>query len=83
MVGELFSSDVKGVTGSIAGTLNWSLAFLVTVSYPTLSQSIGVSSCFLIFTVLSVCGALFSYFIVPETKGKSLKEIQEMLGENQ
>lgn len=82
MVGELFSSDVKGFAGSVAGTLNWSLAFIVTVSYPTLSQSIGVSACFLIFTFLSICGALFSFFIVPETKGKSLKEIQEMLGGN-
>lgn len=82
MIGELFSSDVKGVAGSLAGTLNWSLAFIVTISYPPLSSAIGVSACFLIFTGISVCGTAFSYFIVPETKGKSLKEIQKMLGEN-
>lgn len=81
MVGELFSSDVKGIAGSLTGTLNWTLAFIVTISYLPLSQSIGVSACFLIFTGLSIVGTLFSYFIVPETKGKSLKEIQEMLGE--
>lgn len=81
MIGELFSSDVKGIAGSLTGTLNWSLAFVVTISYPTLSQSIGISACFLIFTALSVIGTIFSFFIVPETKGKSLKEIQDMLGE--
>lgn len=81
MVGELFSSDIKGVAGSFAGTLNWALAFIVTISYLPLSSAIGTSACFLIFTGLSVIGTLFSYFVVPETKGKSLKEIQEMLGE--
>ena len=81
MVGEIFSSDIKGLAGSLTGTLNWTLAFIVTITYPYLTKYIGVSACFFIFTILSVIGTLFSYFIVPETKGKSLKEIQEMLGE--
>lgn len=81
MIGELFSSDVKGIAGSLTGTLNWSLAFVVTVSYPSLSQSIGISACFLIFTVLSLIGTCFTFYFVPETKGKSLTEIQDMLGE--
>lgn len=81
MMGELFSSDVKGIAGSLSGTLNWTLAFIVTVSYPPLRESLGPSNCFIIFTVLSCIGTLFSYFIVPETKGKSLKEIQDLLGE--
>jgi Na+/melibiose symporter-like transporter len=81
MMGELFSSDVKGIAGSLTGTLNWVLAFVVTVSYPPLREAIGPSTCFIIFTVISVIGTLFSYFVVPETKGKSLSEIQEMLGE--
>lgn len=79
MVGELFSSDVKGIASAGTGTLNWSFAFLVTISYPPLSQSIGVSNCFLIFTAISVVGSSFVFFIVPETKGKSLKEIQQIL----
>jgi Na+/melibiose symporter-like transporter len=81
MVGEIFSSDVKGLAGSLTGTLNWGLAFIVTAAYPPLTKLIGVSTCFFIFTGISIVGTLFSYFVVPETKGKSLKEIQEMLGE--
>jgi hypothetical protein len=57
---ELFSSDVKGFTGSLAGTLNWGLAFFVTVSYPPLSKSIGISVCFLIFTRLRIASTFFS-----------------------
>ena len=65
----------------MAGTLNWSLAKLVAVTavYPTIRELIGPSLCFLIFTILSTLGILFSIFIVPETKGKSLAEIQQNL----
>ncbi|KAL7028219.1 hypothetical protein ACKWTF_005760 [Chironomus riparius] len=79
MIGEIFSSDVKGFAGSMAGTINWSLAFAVTAVYPTIRELIGPSLCFLIFTILSTLGILFSIFIVPETKGKSLAEIQQNL----
>ena len=70
---------IKGFAGSLAGTLNWSLAFAVTAVYPTIRELIGPSLCFLIFTILSTLGILFSIFIVPETKGKSLAEIQQNL----
>lgn len=79
MMGEIFSSDVKGLASALSGTLNWGLAFVVTVSYPSLRHTLGPSNCFLIFTMLSLIGTVFVYFIVPETKGKSLKEIQDML----
>lgn len=62
----------------MSSTLNWTLAFIVTVTFPTIRDLIGPSSCFIIFTVLSFIGAIFSYF-VPETKGKSLAEIQKIL----
>ncbi|KAG5684031.1 hypothetical protein PVAND_013284 [Polypedilum vanderplanki] len=40
MIGELFSSDVKGIASSMAGTLNWTLAFIVTVTYPSIRDII-------------------------------------------
>jgi len=82
MLGELFSSDVKGVISSLSGTLNWTLAFVVTISYPPIRDAIGPAMCFLIFTIISIIGTAFCYFIVPETKSKTLAEIQQMLGEN-
>lgn len=81
-MGEIFSSDIKGLASSLTGTLNWTLAFVVTMIYPPLKASIGPDSCFIIFTVISIIGTLFSAFVVPETKGKSLAEIQKILGED-
>lgn len=81
-MGEIFSSDIKGIGGALSGALYWGLAFLVTVAYPPLRESLGTSACFIIFTVFSVIGTFFCWKFVPETKGKSLKEIQVMLGED-
>lgn len=79
MMGELFSNDIKGVAGSAAGAFNWGLAFLVTSTFDALNKSIGRGETFWLFSVFCFLGVLFVFFFVPETKGKSLNEIQLML----
>lgn len=80
LMGELFSSDIKGFGSSLAGASNWFFAFIVTIAYPPLKEAIHPSNCFFIFTFLSLIGIVFVICIVPETKGRSLKEIHEELG---
>lgn len=79
MLGELFAPDIKGLAGSISATSNWTLAFIVTKSYKNLCDAIGVGATFWLFTGISLLGLVFIYVAVPETKGKSLISIQEML----
>lgn len=79
MVGELFAPDIKGVASSMAGAFNWILAFIVTKTFGNIRDSIGQGETFFLFAGLSVVGILFVFFAVPETKGKSLSEIQVML----
>lgn len=76
---ELFAEDVKSVAGSIAGTSNWLSAFMVTLLFPILKEAIGPGPTFWIFTVIAVLSFLYSLFFVPETKGKTIIEIQHML----
>lgn len=80
MMGELFANDIKSVAGSAAGTFNWSLAFLITYSFETLKATFGDGQTFWIFSGFCVVGIVFVFIFVPETKGKSLAEIQLMLG---
>jgi SP family facilitated glucose transporter-like MFS transporter 8 len=80
-ISEIFASDVRAVAGAIAGTLNWTLAFVVTITYPPIREAIGPSACFLVFAILSFIGVAFAQFFVPETKGKSIAEIQKILGD--
>lgn len=79
MMGEVFAPDVKGVAGSIAGTTNWVLAFIVTKTFVNLKDALGSAATFWLFSAITLIGVAFVYFIVPETKGKSLTEIQRMI----
>ncbi|KAK9694547.1 Sugar transporter [Popillia japonica] len=76
---ELFPPEIKAVASSAAATFNWFLAFLVTKFYLDLKEAIGGDITFYIFSGISVLGTLFIFLVVPETKGKSMEEIQELL----
>ncbi|CAG9861898.1 unnamed protein product [Phyllotreta striolata] len=77
---ELMAPEIKSVMVSIAATFNWFLAFLVTKFYGNISDAIGADSPFYIFSGICFAGAAFMVMFVPETKGKSVAEIQAMLG---
>lgn len=80
MMGELFAQDIKGFAAALAGTTNWLLAFLITKTFTSLRVSLGSGGTFWLFSGLTILGAVFVFMFLPETKGKSLAEIQELLG---
>lgn len=80
MAGELCLIDIKAFVASTAGTLNWLLSFTVTSTFNSLNAAIGSGQVFWMFSGIMLVGFLFIFFIVPETKGKSVDEIQVMLG---
>ncbi|XP_017087834.2 facilitated trehalose transporter Tret1 [Drosophila bipectinata] len=77
---ELFAEDAKTLAGGIAGTCNWVFAFCVTLLFPILNEKLGACPCFGIFAGFAVAAIVFILFLVPETKGKTLNEIQAKLG---
>lgn len=79
MSGEVLPADIKGVCTGIAVSLNWTLAFLVTFTYKMLTDRLGNSGTFFLFAIICVIALVFSTFVVIETKGKSLQEIQDEL----
>ena len=80
MMGELFAQDIKGFAAALAGTTNWLLAFLITKTFTNLRSSLGAGGTFWLFSGLTLLGAVFVFMFLPETKGKSLVEIQEGMG---
>ncbi|XP_048516312.1 facilitated trehalose transporter Tret1-like [Athalia rosae] len=79
MISELFPPETKGVASSISLAVNWALVFAVTKLFPTMIQHLGESVTFWIFAALMILATLFSLLVVPETKGKSLDQIQSKL----
>ncbi|KAL7288117.1 facilitated trehalose transporter Tret1 [Trichogramma pretiosum] len=82
MMSELFSSTIKGIAGSSACLFNWFMAFIVTKYYSPLEEAAGNYTCFWIFSGICLGGIVFVLFLVPETKGKTLEQIQFELGGN-
>lgn len=79
MVGELFANNVKAYVSPLAGVFNWLLAFLVTKIFTNLRDGLGNAGVFWLFSGLSLLGTVFVFFLVPETKGITLPEIQRLL----
>lgn len=80
LVSELYSKDVNSIMSSITGAMNPCLTFIVASSFGTVSAAIGIGETFWIFAAFSIVGTIFVYMKVPETKGRSLMDIQRMLG---
>lgn len=78
---EVFIPQVKSIAGAAAGSFNWGLAFLVTKFYIELKNDLGQDTMFYIFAGISCVAAFFVFFVVKETKGKSVEEIQNELSE--
>lgn len=79
--GEIFIPEIKSVASSVAGSINWFLAFLITKFYLDVADAMGKDNTFYAFTWFSLSGVAFVYYSVIETKGKSIGQIQSELGE--
>lgn len=82
MMGEVFAPNVKGAASSIAVCTNWTLVFLVTYTFGKLVDGLGEHTTFWLFAVICGIATVFIFYLVPETKGKSLAEIQRILNGN-
>lgn len=80
MMGEIFAPQIKGIGASSAGLMNWMLAFAVTNYFSTLRDYLNTDGAFWLFSGFCAVGLIFVIFVIPETKGKSLEEIQIELG---
>ncbi|XP_032680016.1 facilitated trehalose transporter Tret1-like [Odontomachus brunneus] len=76
MVDELFSNNVKSVASCATAMCNWTLAFLVTRCFQNMVDLMGISSSFAAFGMTSLIGTVFVSALVPETKDRSIEEVQ-------
>ena len=78
VVGEIFPNHIRGRAMSVAIFFLWLSVYLVSQTFPMLLESIGSAYTFWIYMITSVMAFIFIWKVVPETKGKTLEQIQEM-----
>jgi MFS transporter, SP family, galactose:H+ symporter len=77
LIAEIYPLKVRGIAEGTAAGVNWTFNFLVSVTFLTLVQALGPSFTFWLYALLAVGSWLFSYYLVPETKGRTLEEIEQ------
>lgn len=78
VIAEIFPNRVRGRAMSICLFFLWISVYFVSQFFPILLQSIGSAYTFWIFMAMSVIAFLFVWKMVPETKGKTLEEIEKI-----
>lgn len=78
IMSEIFPNHIRGKATAIASMMLWLADYVVSQSFPPLLSSAGPAITFWIFGVLALFTFLFTWRVVPETKGKSLEQIEEM-----
>lgn len=77
LVGELFPLQIRGRASGLASSFNWIGSWLVGLLFPIMTANMSQEAVFAIFGVICLLGVLFILIGVPETRGKSLEEIEE------
>jgi MFS family permease len=76
---ELFPNWIRGLAISFVGLVNSLISFSVQLVFPWELENLGSSMTFLIYGLFAALGLIFIIMKVPETKGKSLEELEAML----
>ena len=76
---ELFPNALRGLAISFVGLINSAVSFGVQLVFPWELENLGNAMTFLIYGVFAVVGLIFVLRIVPETKGKSLEDLEKIL----
>lgn len=76
---EVFPTAVRGKASGLGATTHWGLDLVIASTTLTLITSLGESGLFAIFAVIGAAGFVFLYRLMPETKGRSLEEIDAEL----
>ncbi|MFI3286019.1 MAG: sugar porter family MFS transporter [Rikenellaceae bacterium] len=79
VISEIFPTAVRGVAMSIATFALWLASFILTYTFPLLNNALGAAGTFWIYGLICLLGFLFVFRFVPETKNKSLEEIEREL----
>jgi sugar porter (SP) family MFS transporter len=80
LIAEIFPNRVRGAAVSVAVSALWVACFILTFAFPLLQRTAGIAATFWIYAAICFAGFFFVRARVPETKGRSLEQIESDLG---
>ncbi|MEE4116514.1 MAG: sugar porter family MFS transporter [Marinilabiliaceae bacterium] len=79
VLSEIFPNRLRGMAMAVSTTALWIACFVLTYTFPILNKLLDASGTFWLYAVICLAGFLFIFKRLPETKGKSLEEIEKQL----
>ncbi|XP_076546377.1 facilitated trehalose transporter Tret1 [Osmia lignaria lignaria] len=79
VMSEVFPTNVKALGTGIGMFVCNGSAVIVTSIYQSIVEQYGIHAAFWLFSTISLSGVVFVFYYMPETKGKTLQEVQEQL----
>jgi MFS transporter, SP family, galactose:H+ symporter len=79
LIAEIFPLALRGRAMSLATVANWAFNLIVSATFLNLVGALGSAGAFLVYAVLSLASLAFVAIMVPETKGRSLEQIEAEL----
>jgi SP family galactose:H+ symporter-like MFS transporter len=76
IIAEIYPLKTRGLAEGTAASSNWAANFVVSLTFLTLLDKFGPTPTFWLYALLAVAAWIFSYYLVPETKGRTLEEIE-------
>lgn len=82
VLSEIFPNKIRGAAMAVATVSLWMASFLLTYTFPLLNNAFGASGTFWLYGIICVAGLIFIYTRLPETKGKTLENIEKEIIKN-
>jgi SP family sugar porter-like MFS transporter len=79
VISEIFPNRIRGAAMAVAVFSLWTACFILTYTFPKLNRHLGAAGTFWLYAAICVVGFIFIKLKLPETKGKSLEEIEKEL----
>jgi SP family arabinose:H+ symporter-like MFS transporter len=79
ILSEIFPNRIRGEAMSVANLCLWSANSILLLTFPVIQSRFGLAAPFGVYAAICVLIVLFVWKFIPETKGKSLEEIERQL----
>jgi hypothetical protein len=79
VISEIFPNRIRGAAMAVAVSALWLACFILTYTFPLLNAKLGPAGTFGLYGTICVAGFVYIRFNLPETKGKTLEQIEHAL----
>jgi len=79
VISEIFPNRIRGAAMAVAVSSLWIACFILTYTFPILNAKLGSAGTFWLYAAICILGFVFIKLKLPETKGKTLEQIEREL----